>query len=136
MMDKSHCFMNAADEHEYALFYDFAKLFPLAQRQPAPDEENKAFQNVEVGDASADGSKLQGLVSNSEKSVDVSGAKTYEDAWEDIDIEDANDDELSLKNHQAKLQSLMSTPQKSRTGGNEEQEEEFSIISDDKQSSS
>lgn len=28
MMDKQHCFMNALDEHEYALFYDFAKLFP------------------------------------------------------------------------------------------------------------
>lgn len=36
-----------------------------------------------------------------------------EDGWEDIDIEDANEDELSLKNHQAKLQSLLNTPQKS-----------------------
>jgi len=29
MMDKSHCFMNANDEHEYQLFYDFAKMFNL-----------------------------------------------------------------------------------------------------------
>lgn len=27
MMDKSHCFMNPNDEHEYELFYDFAKFY-------------------------------------------------------------------------------------------------------------
>jgi len=27
MMDKSHCFMNPNDEHEYQLFYDFTHYF-------------------------------------------------------------------------------------------------------------
>lgn len=27
MMDKSHCFLNAEDEHEYEPFYDFSKTY-------------------------------------------------------------------------------------------------------------
>lgn len=38
MMDKSHCFMSANDEHEYELFYDFAKLYKI-------DEDHQLTQN-------------------------------------------------------------------------------------------
>ena len=36
MMDKSHCFMNPNDEHEYQLFYDFATYF--GEDSPTQDQ--------------------------------------------------------------------------------------------------
>ena len=44
MMDKSHCFMNAIDEHEYTQFYDFTKAYtgyPNEIKQEVLKKENE-----------------------------------------------------------------------------------------------
>ena len=65
MIDKSHCFMNPEDEHEYAKFYDFSIAY-------------KEFQKKNV--------EAEGLKDENKKEG--------EQEWEDVDFEDANDEEL------------------------------------------
>ena len=67
MMDKTHCFMNIEDEHEYERFYDFSKTY-----EGLPEVAKKA----ETKD---------------EGKEEVNG----EGEWEDVDIEDANEEEIA-----------------------------------------
>jgi hypothetical protein len=39
MMDKSHCFMNVGDEHEYEQYYDFSRTY--SDHQPSTDESGE-----------------------------------------------------------------------------------------------
>eukprot|EP00347_Sterkiella_histriomuscorum_P017477 403349212 len=115
MMDKSHCFMNPTDEHEYQSFYDFGKLYEKLKESNAGTNDATS-QSEEVKNQS------NPLVQTPTKSSQSKPQKTLEEAWEDIDIEDANEDELSHKSHDF----ILSTPQKSVN----EDSDKFSIISD------
>ena len=88
MMDKSHCFMNPNDEHEYRLFYDFAHYF--GEEADIKVEDHKYDESLQ---------------------------KVIEDQWEEIDIEDAKEDDISS------LQDHLLTPQKSKNGYIDEEEE-------------
>ena len=65
MIDKQHTFMNMEDEHEYEQFYDFSKTYE--------DHPQAAKQEPKQKEAKED---------------------EEDPEWEDVDLEDANDDEV------------------------------------------
>ena len=70
MMDKSHCFMNVNDEHEYEQYYDFSKTY---EGHPDALEEGKRAPLLK-------------------KKVAGETAEAEEDGgWEDVDVEDAGE---------------------------------------------
>jgi len=73
MMDKSHCFMNVDDEHEYEQYYDFSKTYE--GHPDAANEEGKEKQRTPL---------LTKKTSKDEEEAD---------GWEDVDVEDANSGE-------------------------------------------
>lgn len=70
MMDKSHCFMNVDDEHEYQQYYDFSKTY-----EGVIDE---ATQEV----------LQRPLLTQKPTTEDKQG-----DDWEDVDVEDENEED-------------------------------------------
>ena len=74
MMDKSHCFMNVDDEHEYEQYYDFSQTYE--GHPEAASEEGKE-------------KKTPLLTKKTKDDVEeVEG-----DGWEDVDVEDAGSGE-------------------------------------------
>ncbi|CDW85331.1 zinc finger protein 622-like [Stylonychia lemnae] len=120
MMDKSHCFMSVNDEHEYQLFYDFSKLFQLENSSNSAQVEN-VKQSDNVDKKQEDNSEFQNI-DMKDLSLNQTPQKNNEDAWEDVDLEDANEEELKMKD----IELIMSTPSKSEKS----ESEHFSIISE------
>jgi hypothetical protein len=76
MMDKSHCFMNVEDEHEYEQYYDFSKTYEGHPDATSAEEGKKTpLLTKKVGTASAAKDEDEG------------------DGWEDVDVEDAGSDD-------------------------------------------
>lgn len=73
MMDKSHCFMNVGDEHEYQQYYDFSKTY-----EGHPDAMPQKPKRQVVAKKQVDGEV---------PSSDQESGKEVEE-WEDVDVED------------------------------------------------
>jgi pre-60S factor REI1 len=80
MMDKSHCFMNVEDEHEYEQYYDFSKTYEgHPNAAAAASEEGKEKRKT----------PLLTKKTNKDDLVEEDGG----DGWEDVDVEDAGSGE-------------------------------------------
>ena len=91
MMDKSHCFMNTGDELEFAQFYDFSQYFESIIHD---------LPKVQV---------------QQEESEEKPKKPNQDEDWEEVDIEDANEEDLFVKDG-------FQTPSKSESSAS------FSII--------
>lgn len=90
MMDKSHCFMNVGDEHEYEQYYDFSRTY---------GDHSTAEEDNTEGGAEAKPEKK------------VKEPKEGGDEWEDVDVEDGDEDEESSDEEGKKTE----TPSKSES---------------------
>lgn len=75
MMDKSHCFMNVNDDHEYEQYYDFSKTY-----EGHPDVEPTSEQE-------------EGMIPLLTKKSSSENMVAKADEWEDVDVEDNSDEE-------------------------------------------
>jgi len=76
MMDKSHCFMNVDDEHEYEQFYDFSNTY-----EGHPDAASSSREEGKE--------RMPLLTKKSTAKKDEEIEEEGADGWEDVDVEDA-----------------------------------------------
>lgn len=74
MIDKTHTFINLADDHEYESFYDFGKTYEAHPNAIQMEENQQATPTKGDGKTPSVGHE-----------------------WEDIDFEDANEEEVKDK---------------------------------------
>lgn len=107
MIDKGHCMMNTDDfEEEFEPFYDFSGTY----------EENFVGKTLEDFDLSE-----EQVASNSQTEVkpQIESIKEQDDEWEDIDLEDGNEEHKE----QSSDYSLISKPKSSS---------EFTLLNNEK----